>query len=150
MLCEFLIDVLKYALPSITTIALFYLTSKKDNFSYKKALEKERLEKCYFPFYRLYFTGLLSEIPFSKLTTENREKFIDLLTDNLYFLDITSQTLFSALYSAHINLVVAQKNNSDLMIYEQTMDTAFWELKQSIFSEYIRLLRKLGLPVPKN
>ena len=150
MLYKFLIDILQYSLPSITAIALFYLTFKKDNYSYKKAMEKERIEKCYFPFYRFYFTGMLAKIPFSKLTTKNQERFITLLTNNLYLLDVTSQALFSALYSAHIELILAQKSNSDLAIYEHTLDVAFWELKQSIFAEYKHLLKKLGLPVPKS
>lgn len=143
-------DFMKDITPFVSAIVLFCMTTRHEASNSVKSLCRERLDKCYIPFYRLYCTGFLFELPFSMLTVENSEKFLNLLTDNVYLLDAESQFLYNEFYAAHINWVIAKENNvCNMLDYEQKLDLAFNKLKISIFSEYKHLLKQLRLPVPK-
>lgn len=135
----------------VGSFILVYLNSIKDRFNQKTLIRKEQLEKFYVPFYQMYCRGFLTEINLSEMGFETRSKFLGLMSENIHLMQPKSQAMYTDFYRAFLDLLEAEDGNPDYPLTEtqQTFDSVFNKLSDTVLVEYKCILKKLYLPVPE-
>lgn len=134
----------------IGSFILAYINSIKDFLNRKYEIRREQLSKFYMPFYQKYRTGLFDQNSLSDMPLEARSSFLDLMTQNIYFMEPCSQAMYSDFYQAFLDLLEAEDNNPEYPLNEcsQNLDNIFDALTKQILTEYKGILKKCHLPVP--
>lgn len=134
----------------IGSFTLVYLNSIKDSSNRKYHVRQEQLSKFYIPFYQKYCAAMFPQNQFSSMPFESRSIFLDLITQNIHLMEPCSQAMYSVFYSAFLDLLEAEDDNSDYHLQEcaEKMDTIFCKLSKQILIEYKSILKKCHLPVP--
>lgn len=148
---DHIIAILQILVPFVSAVLLYYLATIKETKVSKHKVYRERLDHYYIPFYQMYCRGFLSEeYPMGERPFDNRKTFLDLFSNNLQYMDATSQSLYSRYYQAFLNLMEAEHENPLMLpAAKQEMNSVFDAIAKATFKEYKRLLRRLKLPVPK-
>lgn len=134
----------------IGSFILAYINSIKDLLNRKYEIRREQLSKFYMPFYQKYRIGLFDQNSLSNMSLETRSSFLDLMTQNIYFMEPCSQAMYSDFYQAFLDLLEAEDNNPEYPLKEcsQNLDNIFDALAKQILTEYKGILKKCHLPVP--
>lgn len=132
------------------SFVVVYLTAIKEKFHQKRLVCREQLDNFYVPFYQYYCRGCMNHIKLSELDLKGRGKFLDLLSNNIYYMEPESQCLYFDFYLAFLNMLEAQDGNPDYPLAQcsSEIDAIFDKLSNVIFKEYRRILKRCYLPVP--
>lgn len=145
-----IMDFLDTLIPFASALILFILASAKEKKISSADIYKERLEKYYIPFYKMYCRGFLFELPASEISVKNALAFLDLFSENLVYMDTQSQCLYVDYYKAVLNLMEAEDSKSECLAQcKNDFSIVFSKMASSTFAEYKHLLKKLKMPVPK-
>lgn len=134
----------------VGSFILVYLSVIKDSFDQKRSVQNEQLEKFYIPFYKMYCRGFMSNIKLSSFPLDVRLNILDLMSDNIQFLEPLSQSLYPKYYRCLLDLIEAEDLNPHFPLEEtqQKFDDISEQLIRAILNEYKDILKKCHLPVP--
>ncbi len=126
-------------ISSLTSLAVVGITKLFERKFNKNKILIERMEKLYIPFYKKCLKGFLPE----SRTWTNRKfsaELVDLLMENVNYMNPKSQKLFKDFYRAYANRFCISPVSQE---QKEEYDRCFIALAESLLQEYQTLSRKL-------
>ncbi len=140
-------EILNYLIPFATIVLSYVLGRVQEHHSYKKTVLKERYEKFYVPFLSLIYRGMLWNISdYSAESLESKSIWLDLIFNNIQYIDRHTQELLPEYYETFLNLLEFEDGNQQFVTAPNDYNRAFTNVVNSVLSESIKLSRKLRLP----
>lgn len=145
-----LTKLLERLFPYVTSFVLLYLNYRKDLQLTQNTVLRERIANLYFPFYQKYTLGMYSTNKLSESDIKIRSLFLDLCSQNLNYMESSTQKLFLEFYKNFMDLLEAYDNNPDYPFEEasQRFDDSFTKLSKALLTEYSQICHKLKMPTP--
>ena len=135
-----------YFIP-LVSIALSYVFGRLESkTSSKRTARMERYTNFYVPYTKKLYALFAWNRSARELSFEARCAFLDLLMNNLQYLDITTQQLIPDFYAAFLDMLEYDSNNPIFYNAPETFESAFWSVTQAVLFETSQLSRKLKLP----
>lgn len=150
IILDFILELLKIALPFLSGIIIFYLTSSKENKISKNTVLKDRLNNLYIPFYQLFCRYLLFKLPPSSLSNNSLLQFLELFSKNVHLMGKYSQFLYPSFYESLLNMYEVNDGSKDHSTekVKSTFSYSFKEMSKALFKEYSDICSKLKLQEP--
>lgn len=132
-------------LSVVCSVVVVYLYHINDVKMYKLNICRERLDKLYIPYYRVYCASLISVDKLTDLDADSIYRIICLLVKNVNYLDTISQAYYCKVFSAYVNYITSD-NFDTIEYYSEQLNHSFDILSELMLIEYNRLLKKCHLP----
>lgn len=145
----FWLEFSKFFIPATSAVFLFYLATLREDRVNNKDVLKERLNQFYSPFYILCTKHVVSDIPYSKMPDSIHREFLELLLNNLHFIDTSLHESIEALHVITImDLAPRDDKQQPTDNQSQSLDYLFKEIIFSIYIQHTILCKKLKLIKP--
>lgn len=141
------IEVIKIAIPALTSILLFILAFYRDSFVSNKEVLRERLDNLYVPFYQKQITLKLG-LQISDFSNESICIISELLAKNIHYMNKETQILYINFYKLQLDFIDARCSLKDLTVISKDFNNSFDKLNNNLTKEYKYICRKLKLPTP--
>jgi hypothetical protein len=138
--------VASYIIPLIS-VALSYVFGRLESkTSSKQVARMERYTNFYVPYVKKLYAGFAWDYPIGKQSFEARCAILDLLMNNLQYLDVKTQRLIPDFYAAFLDMAEYNSGNPAFQNAPEAFESCFWSITQAVLLESSRLSRKLKLP----
>lgn len=135
-----------YIIP-LMSVALSYILGRLESrMSLKRTSMMEQYTNLYLPYIQKLYAGFMWENTISDAPLETRSVFFDLLTQNIQYLDESSQGMIPEFYSAFLDLLEYDSGNEQYSYAPEQFEQCFWRITKSIIVEASQLSKKLRLP----
>ena len=142
-----LISAMPYIIPCVTVVLTFLFGQRQAYGNRKYQAQKQRYESFYVPYIQKLYAGhLFSDMKYTDLDLEQRSIFMDLLFQNLQYLDIHTQKLLPEFYDSTLHFFESESSDEPDSEAAAQLDRIFYEITSCILRESEALSKALNLP----
>ncbi|MCQ5130324.1 hypothetical protein NE562_11685 [Butyricicoccus faecihominis] len=137
---------LAYVIP-ILSVFLSYLCGRlQSSASQKKDAIRKRYESFYVPFISLLYRGRADLIPYSQHGMEGRGQFMDLIFENIQYIDEQTQSILLDFYTANLDFLEYDDGTPGYEDAPVRADRLFEQITEHVLLESAKLSKELHLP----
>lgn len=146
----FLTQLAEIIVPSVTTLAAFFLGKMDTERISKKEVMQKRMDDLYIPFYRMYCANMTNKYSLISKDPTIRRSFLTLFEKNIDLMDELSQKRYIPLRASELILTSAENGMIEFSVQEELncFSSLFNDMCDSMLKEYTLLCSKLKLPKP--
>lgn len=131
----------------IVTCGLSYIFGRRTaKIDAKRAVLRERYNNFYVPFVRYLYKGFYIDRIRSGMPAQNRATMLELLSDNLEYLDVGTLRLYPCFYEAYLDMLEYEAGNSGFSKAPENFQHVVNQLALTILEETQRIALELSLP----
>ena len=137
---------LNYIIPLVSIYISHYLGTKLASNRSQDAYKKLRYEKAYVPFIQSLYRGYMFDPQYIPIGREQRDYFLDLLSNNMQYYGPLVLKNYPAFYRAYLDMLEYEDNNFGFDSAPQNYIREFKTISNELLLEATMLESHLKLP----